>query len=81
MTYGRQFQRSFDKKGSKSVLLCTTLAFIKFIVHSLAHQMTTTKSKDKIVKLLDLLDKHINEENCRHGPEELLKEYENLTSI
>jgi len=36
MTYGRQFQRSFDKKGSKSVLLCTTLAFIKFIVHSLA---------------------------------------------
>ena len=43
--------------------------------------MTTTKSKDKIAKLLDLLDKHINEENCRHGPEELLKEYENLTSI
>ncbi len=81
MTYGRQFQRSFDKKGSKSVLLCATLAFIKFIVHSLAHQMTTTKSKDKIVKLLDLLDKHINEENCRHGPEELLKEYEKLTSI
>jgi hypothetical protein len=43
--------------------------------------MTTTKSKDKIAKLLDLLDKHINEENCRHCPEELLKEYEKLTSI
>jgi len=81
MTYSRQFQRSFDKKVSESAFLCTTLAFIKFIVYSLAHQMKTTKSKDKIAKLLDLLDKHINEENCRHGPEELLKEYEKLTSI
>lgn len=57
------------------------LAFIKFIVHSLAHQMTTAKRKDKIAKLLDLLDKHINEENCSHGPEELLKECEKLASI
>jgi len=27
--------------------------------------MTTKKSIDKVAKLLDLLDKHIKEENCR----------------
>jgi hypothetical protein len=42
--------------------------------------MTTTKSKDKVAKLLDLLDKHISEKYCRHGPKELLKEYEALTA-
>jgi hypothetical protein len=30
---------------------------------------------DKASKLLDLLDKHIKEENCRHSPTDLLQEY------
>ena len=38
--------------------------------------MTTRKSIDKVAKLLDLLDKHIKEQNCRHSPKELLREYE-----
>jgi hypothetical protein len=59
----------------------TAQAFIKFIVHSLAYQMKAGKNIDKIAKLLDLLDKHIKEENCRHSPNELLKEYEKLMSI
>ena len=39
----------------------------------------TTKgaSIDKISKLLDVLDKHIKEENCSHTAKEVLKEYEN----
>ena len=37
--------------------------------------MTTKKSIDKVAKLLDLLDKHIKEENCRHSPKDLLREY------
>ncbi|MDW0260833.1 MAG: hypothetical protein QN648_08440 [Nitrososphaeraceae archaeon] len=38
----------------------------------------TTKgvSIDKISKLLDVLDKHIKEENCTHTPKELVEEYE-----
>jgi hypothetical protein len=28
-----------------------------------------------------LLDKHIKEENCRHGPKELLREYEKLMTV
>jgi hypothetical protein len=32
--------------------------------------MTTRKSVDKIAKLIDLLDNHIKEENCRHGPKQ-----------
>jgi hypothetical protein len=43
--------------------------------------MTTKKSIDKVAKLLDLLDKHIKEENCRHGPKELLREYEKLMTV
>jgi hypothetical protein len=43
--------------------------------------MTTTKSIDKVAKLLDLLDKHIKEDNCRHSPKELLKEYQELTIV
>lgn len=43
--------------------------------------MTTGKSTDKIAKLLDLIDKHIKEEDCRHSPKELLKEYEKLTTV
>jgi hypothetical protein len=42
--------------------------------------MTSTKSIDTVAKLLDLLDKHINEDNCGHGAKELLKEYEKLTT-
>jgi hypothetical protein len=43
--------------------------------------MTTKKSIDKVVKLLDLLDKHIHEQNCRHSPNKLLREYEKLTAF
>jgi hypothetical protein len=42
--------------------------------------MTTRKSIDKVAQLLDLLDKHINEENCGHSAKEL-KEYEKLTTV
>jgi len=43
-------------------------------------KMTTSgASIDKISKLPDVLDKHIKDENCRHTPKELLKEYEKLT--
>jgi hypothetical protein len=40
--------------------------------------MSTKKSVDKVAKLLDLLDKHIKEENCRHNPKDVLKEYPEL---
>jgi hypothetical protein len=43
--------------------------------------MRTIKSADKVGKLLDLLDKHIKEENCRHSPKDLLVEYENLLTV
>ena len=43
--------------------------------------MTQGKSIDKIVKLLDLLDKHIHEQNCGHSPDDLLKEYETLMRL
>ena len=41
--------------------------------------MTTKKSIDKVAKLLDLLDKHIKEENCRHCANDVLREYEKMT--
>ena len=56
-------------------------AFINFIVHSLAHQMTTRKSIDKVAKLLDLLDKHIREKNCNHSSKDLLREYEKIMTV
>ncbi len=43
--------------------------------------MTDPKRIDKIAKLLDLLDKHIKEENCRHSPNDLLREYEKLMTV
>jgi hypothetical protein len=43
--------------------------------------MSTKKRVDKVGKLLDLLDKHIKEENCRHSPKDLLREYEKLMSV
>jgi hypothetical protein len=43
--------------------------------------MTTKEGIDKVARLLDLLDKHIKEKNCRHSPKELLKEYQKLTFI
>jgi hypothetical protein len=43
--------------------------------------MTTRKSIDKIVKLLDLLDKHMKEEKCGHSAKELFNEYEKLTTV
>jgi hypothetical protein len=51
---------------------------MNFIVQQYNRKMSTSgASIDKISKLLDVLDKHIKEENCRHTPKELLKEYEN----
>jgi hypothetical protein len=38
--------------------------------------MATKEGIDKIAKLLDLLDKHIKEDNCDHSPKELLEEYQ-----
>ena len=43
--------------------------------------MTTRKSIDKVAKLLDLLDKHIKEKNCRHSSKDLLIEYEKLMVV
>jgi len=51
---------------------------MNFIVQQYSRKMTTKGATiNKISKLLDVLDKHIKEENCRHTPNELLKEYEN----
>jgi len=33
---------------------------------------------DKVSRLLEILDKHINEKNCRHTPRELYMEYTGL---
>ena len=39
--------------------------------------MTSNRTNfDKVSKLLDVLDKHIKEENCRQSPQELFEEYE-----
>jgi len=61
-----------------SYLTNPLVAFMRFIVQQYVRKMTTSgASIDKISKLLDVLDKHIKEDNCRHTPKELLKEYEN----
>lgn len=39
----------------------------------MAEKKTNT---DKVSRLLDMLDKHIQEENCKHSPNELFEEYE-----
>ena len=41
--------------------------------------MTAKKNIDKIVKLLDLLDEHIKEQNCQHNSKELFEQYDRLT--
>ena len=57
-------------------------AFIKFVVQQYDRKLTKNgangASIDKISKLLDMLDKHIKEQNCRHTPNELLQEYQNF---
>ncbi|MGI0022409.1 MAG: hypothetical protein ACRD9Q_06060 [Nitrososphaeraceae archaeon] len=55
-------------------------SFYQVIVLSLAPEMKTRKSIDKVDKLLDLLKKHIKEEKCGYGTIELFKEYERLTT-
>jgi len=61
------------KRGSTSPLE----AFMKFIVQQYNRKMTTNgASIDKISRLLDVRQA-LKEENCRHTPKELLKEYEN----
>ena len=60
-----------------SYLTSPLVAFMNFIVQQDHRKMTTSgASIDKISKLLDVLDKHIKEENCRHTPKELFEEYE-----
>jgi hypothetical protein len=50
---------------------------MKIVVQLYFRKMTTKGvSIDKISKVLDVLDKHIKEENCRHTPKELFEEYE-----
>ena len=43
--------------------------------------MSSRKSIEKVEKLLDLLDKHIKEKNCRHSSKDLLSEYEKLMGV
>jgi hypothetical protein len=43
--------------------------------------MYTKKNIDKVAKLLDLLDRHVKEDNCRHSPKDLLREYEKLMTV
>ncbi len=39
--------------------------------------MTANKTNiDRVAKLLDILDKHMQEENCKHSPNDLFEEYE-----
>jgi hypothetical protein len=39
--------------------------------------MTANKTNiDKVSKLLDILDKHMQEEICKHSPNDLFEEYE-----
>jgi hypothetical protein len=55
---------------------------MKFVVQQYSRKMTTKGvSIDKISKLLDVLDKHIKEENCSQTSKELLKEYENYDFV
>jgi len=57
------------------------LAFIMFIVHE-SFTMTENKTNiDKVAKLLDILDKHMQEENCKHSPNDLFEEYEFVDSL
>jgi hypothetical protein len=50
---------------------------MNFIMQQYNRKMSTSgASIDKISKLLDVLDKHIKEENCQHSPKELFEEYE-----
>jgi len=34
-----------------------------------------SKKVDKVSRLLDVLDKHLKEENCRHNAKEIYDEY------
>ena len=43
--------------------------------------MSNRTNLGKVSKLLDVLDKHIKEENCRHNPQELFEEYQNKTTF
>jgi len=37
--------------------------------------MTNRTNGDKASRLLNILDKHLNEKNCQHSPEELFDQY------
>ena len=42
--------------------------------------MTARKNIDKVATLLDLLDEHIKEQNCKHNPKEIFEQYDRLTT-
>ena len=37
--------------------------------------MSKNSQNDKVSKLLDLLEKHLKEENCTHDPKDIFEEY------
>lgn len=57
------------------------IAFIYLLSLAYLPTMYTKKNIDKVAKLLDLLDRHIKEDNCRHSPKDLLREYEKLMTV
>jgi hypothetical protein len=53
------------------------LKLLSSLLYINAFTMTSNRTNfDKESKLLDVLDKHIKEENCRHSPQELFEDYE-----
>lgn len=79
-----KFGANFPSIGSQHQIIewngrfrqISILAFIMFIVHE-SFTMTENKTNiEKAEKLLDILDKHMQEENCKHSPNDLFEEYE-----
>jgi hypothetical protein len=49
-------------------------SFINFIGHRIASEMTKITNGDAS-RLLNILDRHLNEKNCQHNPEDLFDQY------
>ena len=53
-------------------------SFYQLYCAKVHYKMTkVARSIDKVVKLLDVLDRHMKEKECKHTPNELLTEVEN----
>lgn len=50
-------------------------SFIKFIGQQACTSMTKRTNGDKASRLLNILDKHLNEKNCQYNPEDLFDQY------